>query len=238
MCSSRIFVFSVVLISSVTSKPRIACDVDDHRCLTEGADRSFDEFIKGIPGVLPSDPLRLEYLEVDLPTVSYKLIGASLSGMSDCKVDFVKIYRKEKKYHYHISCPHLTFQSKCDLKGYIGPQYIEGKGATCKVDHYDYNFLFNGDFYRKVRNDNKVYFELLTSNLEIETKGKVVYQVKDLFNGNKEKTAAVQDFLNEHWQFVNKLLRTPTMGALMKKYIKNINTYLSKVPVDDIFYQD
>ncbi|CAH1636390.1 unnamed protein product [Spodoptera littoralis] len=238
MSSTRIFVFIVVFISSAISKPPIVCDIDDHRCLTEGAERSFEEFIRGIPGGVPVDPLRLEYFETDLPTISYKLIGASLTGMSDCKVELVKIYSKENKYKYHVSCPHLILKSKCELKGNIGPQYAEGKGSTCRVDHYDYNFYFNGDTYRKVRPDNKIHFELLTSNLEIEAKGRVVYEIKNLFNGNKEKTAAVQDFLNEHWQFADKLLRTTAMEAFMKKYIKHVNSYLSKVPIDDIFYQD
>ncbi|KAF9422608.1 hypothetical protein HW555_001812 [Spodoptera exigua] len=238
MYSNNLYIFSIFLISSVTSKPSIICDIDDHRCLTEGAERSFEEFIRGIPGNIPSDPLRLDYFEVDLPTISYKLTGASLAGMSDCKIELVKISSKEKKYNYHVCCPHLVFQSRCELKGNIGPQYVEGKGSTCKVYYYDYNFLFNGDIYRKIRPDNKIYLELLTSNLEIEAKGKVVYEFKNLFNGNKEKTAAVQEFMNEHWHFVNKLIRKPVMEAFMKKYIKNVNTYLSKKPMDDIFYQD
>lgn len=48
-----------------------------------------------------------------------------------------RISTKDLKYNYHVGCPHVIFESGYEMKGDLGPKFVEGKG-TCKVDHCKY----------------------------------------------------------------------------------------------------
>lgn len=52
--------------------------------------RTYNGFIAGIHGLEPSDPLRVDLIEGDLPTLKYKLINGSLIGMIKCQVDLAQ----------------------------------------------------------------------------------------------------------------------------------------------------
>ncbi|KAJ8716754.1 hypothetical protein PYW07_003381 [Mythimna separata] len=231
-----LLVIGIFCFSSAVCE-RVVCKVEDSKCLTETANLTFKEFIAGGPNVPTSDPLFTKYIEANLPTLAYKFFDSKLLGMKNCQVDLVRISPKDFKYDYHVGCPHLTMEAQYEINGDIGPQHIEGKGDS-KIDFYNYNFHFNGDYTSAEGKDGKTHIHLKNHNLEIVTDGKVVYDFKNLFNGDKEKSEAAHKYVNENSKAVDAGSRGPAMEAMMKVFMGNVNAELAETPFDVLFSKE
>ncbi|XP_021181726.3 protein takeout [Helicoverpa armigera] len=221
------------LFGSVKCEKKI-CDFADSKCLTETSAPLFDEFVVGMPGVPPSDPLHLDSFEINQPSIKYTITDANLSRFKNCAVKTVRINAKDMKYDYHIGCPHLTLQSGYEIKGKIGDKSVEGKGTSI-TDFYDYHLLFDGDFSSRNGENGTVYLHLVNHNLQIQIKGNVKYDYKNLFDGDQEKSDAFLKFVNENWPIMDKTINQPVINAFMNIYIDNVNAYLNIVPVQRLF---
>ncbi|KAJ8723224.1 hypothetical protein PYW08_003136 [Mythimna loreyi] len=233
MISKRIFAFVLFCVSSILCEKK-PCDMDDNKCLTEVANQKYEHFVTGLPGVEPSDPLRLDIFEMNVPTLKYKITNGTLTGMKNCHVGLIQMSKNIKKYYSHIECPFLVFKSKYEMKGKVGPEFVEGKG-DCRIFFFNYNFLFNGDFDKKDCNDKKIHYQLKNNNLEIEAKGRVYYDFENLFYGDNAKSEEVHTFINKYWHYVDKLIRQPGLEAFMKMFINNVNAYMRKQSFDELF---
>ncbi|KAJ8723223.1 hypothetical protein PYW08_003135 [Mythimna loreyi] len=208
-----LFIIGIFCFSSAICE-RVVCDFEDSKCLTETADLTFKEFVAGTPGVVEtSDPLYVKYIEGNLPTLAYKFFDTNVRGMKNCKVDLVRISPKDLKYDYHVGCPHLTMEAQYEIKGEVGPQHIEGKGDS-KIDFYNYNFHFNGDYSSFEDKEGMSHINLKTHDLEIVTDGKVVYEFKNLFDGDKAKSEEMHKYLNANSKEVDSSTRGPAMIAI------------------------
>ncbi|KAJ8716753.1 hypothetical protein PYW07_003380 [Mythimna separata] len=231
-----LFIIGVFCISCVLSQKK-ACDFEDSKCLTEAARRVFVQIISGIPGVETSDPLHEDLIEANIPSLKYKIIDGSLSGMKNCQVELVKIYTKEQEYDYHLGCPHLTLESKYDLMAETGTTVVEGKGIS-KIDLDDYHLLFHGDFALNEGKESQMHLNLTSHKLTTKIKGKVHYNYKNLFIDDREKSDALQKYANENWKSIVKTSLPQVMEVFMNKHINNKNAYLAIVPIQDIFYSE
>ncbi|KAF9422607.1 hypothetical protein HW555_001811 [Spodoptera exigua] len=214
---------------------KVQCDLHDSDCVTKVSKVIFPEFVNGIPGVEPSDPLRQELIVADLPTIKYTIKNGALSGFKKCGVELIR-FSKDLTYEYNIKCPLVTIEGEYEIKGNIGKNYIEGKG-TFKADHYDYHFLLHGN-YEIMKRDGKTYVRFTTHTLNLDVKGKVVYNLRNLFNGDKQKSDAAHKMMNENWREVDQTLRQPAMEAFIKVFKKNLNEYTKIKAVEDVLNYD
>ncbi|XP_035450505.2 circadian clock-controlled protein daywake-like [Spodoptera frugiperda] len=212
--------------------PRVQCDFSDADCITRTSQAGYSDFVNGIPGVAPSDPLRQDFIVGNLPTIKYTIKDGVLSGFKKCFIE-LKRFMKDKTFDYQLRCPQLTLVGEYDLKGDLLNSYIEGKGPF-KVELYDYRFLLHGN-YETEKRDGKSYLQFGTYTVNLDAQGKVVYDLKNLFNGDKQKSDAALKMMNDNWKATDEAMCQPAMEAFMKVFVKNMNDYGDKVPVTDIF---
>ncbi|XP_075975423.1 protein takeout-like [Anticarsia gemmatalis] len=234
MISIRVLTLAAIFWKYASGNP-VMCDLDNSKCLTESANKIYQEFVTGaIEGVPSSDPLRVDLFEGELPTMQYTLKDSTLSGMKNCVPEFIAINTKETKFKYHFACKHLIMEGKYDIKGELAGRSIEGSGDY-KVDFYGYAFLFSGEYERFNSDDGKLHIVVKQYKLDIAAREKVVYDFKNLFNGDEEKSAAIHKFANENWKEVDEIVRGPTMEKFMSIFMDNGNAYMKAVPVEHVF---
>ncbi|XP_075975230.1 uncharacterized protein LOC142975951 [Anticarsia gemmatalis] len=227
----RLFIFAVLCYQNASSK-RVLCDFDNTDCLTNASIRAYNEILSGERRGKPSsDPLYEELIIGDLPTVYYKLYDAKLSGLRNCLPELTKIDPKTLDYEYYLGCKHLILEGKYEINGTLGSMPVNSKGDV-KAEAYDYLLIFKGEGESLV-NDGQISIFIKNFQLDIEARGKVVYDFSDT-----EKSAELNKFANEHSKEVNKILRLPVMTKFMESFVKNVNVYLKSLPMDQIFTYD
>ncbi|CAH0586860.1 unnamed protein product [Chrysodeixis includens] len=223
MFSTPVFVFAVICFASVKSERKL-CDFNDEKCLADGSNRSFGQFIGGIPGVPPSDPLSVGTLDGSTPSMKYKIYDANLVGMKNCKVDKVGIDLQTDKYKYQVKCPHLSIDLKTEVSGDVG----EGKG-NCKVAVENYHLKYSGDYAKTQDANGKLHMNLKSHVYEEDPIGKLSIECQN---------ADGSGLPGDKWQAVGQQLLKPIIESFGNKYISNLNAYLAVVPVEDLFYQE
>ncbi|XP_075975682.1 uncharacterized protein LOC142976278 [Anticarsia gemmatalis] len=237
MISTHVFVLIVFLWNNALCNP-IICNFEDSECLTEGADNVYKEFVEGeIQGVPSSDPLRVDLIEGELPSLKYTLKDSTLSGMKNCLPELVEINTKETKYKYHVACKHLILNGKYDAKGDIVGMFVEGSGDY-QIDLYGYALLFSGEYERYTSDEGKLHIVIKDYKLDLEAREKVVFDFKNLFCGDEEKSAVAHKFANENWKEIDKIVRGQAMAHFMSVFIDNVNAYMRAVPVEHVFPQN
>ncbi|CAH1636389.1 unnamed protein product [Spodoptera littoralis] len=214
---------------------RVQCDFYDADCTTRTSQREFPNFVNGIDGVAPSDPLKQDIIESNLPKLKYTIKDGVLSGFKNCFIELLRL-SKDQTFDYHVRCPQITLNGEYELKGDLLNNYIEGKG-TCKVEFYDYRFVIQGN-YESNKRDDKTYVHFKSYTLNTDPRGKLIFDFENLFNGDKQKSDAALKMMNENWKEVDKAMHPQVMEAFMKTYMKNVNDFTNKIPAEEIIYYE
>ncbi|XP_075975557.1 uncharacterized protein LOC142976184 [Anticarsia gemmatalis] len=223
---------------NVLSK-RVICDFDDTNCVTEGSRRIYQVFVSGeIEGVPSSNTLCVDTIEANLPTVKYVLRNSKIHDLRNCYVEFASIDTKYKKFNYNLACKNLTLEGDYEVNGYVGSMFVEGKGDY-QIDMYDYVFLLSGQIEQDIDKEGGIHVQLAKDfKFDIDPRGKVVYNLKNLYDGDEKKSAAMHKFANENWKLVDKTIHRPFMEKFMALYVDHANTFLKVLAVEHFFYQE
>ncbi|XP_075975683.1 uncharacterized protein LOC142976279 [Anticarsia gemmatalis] len=238
MLLRRVLIVVVLCCQNIIGE-KILCDFADPVCMTKGAGRVYDEFIEGrVEGVPSSGTMFVDLMEQDLPTLKYTLHNITFSGLKNCLPEYVVVNTTEKTYKYYLACEHVTMEGIYDTKGELDSMYIEGQGEF-RVDHYDYVFQLSGGCEGYIGEDNKLHFQIFKDfDMDIEARGEVVYDFKNLYNGDKEKSDAMHSHANKNWRTVDEIVSKPFMKVFMGIFLDHANMYLKILPVEHYYYQE
>ncbi|KOB74337.1 DUF233 protein, partial [Operophtera brumata] len=82
--------------------------------------------------------------------------------------------------------------------------------------------------------DVKNYIAVKNFRLKPEPLEPVVYDFKNLFNGQKDLSDTTHKFVNENWKEVAYEIQDPVFKANFKKIIKNANKLLKSIPIENL----
>ncbi|KAJ8716750.1 hypothetical protein PYW07_003377 [Mythimna separata] len=212
---------------------RQLCETD-YECLMNAViEHVYPRFVAGIPGVETSDPLHIDAIIADLPTIRYELFNATLTGLKNC--EFIKLENKHVDrytiFNYAISCPVLTLQGQYSLNGIIDSIPLEGKGE-CRITYEGYEISINGKR-EKVKDDKtgKDHINIMeytvVPDLQKGTVKDSEYTNLDLSNDescNRVKT-------------IEEMTRDIVMNVFMNKFIQNLKKFQEHVPVEDLHFK-
>ncbi|XP_075975685.1 uncharacterized protein LOC142976281 [Anticarsia gemmatalis] len=235
MLSIRCLIFAAICYQNVSCGHKLLCNFEDSDCLTSGTKRIFQEYVNGnLRGVSTSDPLHVELIEASLPTIDYKLFNSTLSGMRTCEPELVKIRQSDQTFIYHVACKHLILEGQYECDGDIGPICVKGNGDY-EINMYDYVFILTGEYNTFFDKEERLHLQAKSFKVDVDARGKVVYDYKNLFDGDEEKSAAAHKFANANWKQVDKIVRGPVWDQFVGLFMKNANNYLRIKPIDYIF---
>ncbi|KAJ8723226.1 hypothetical protein PYW08_003138 [Mythimna loreyi] len=231
--------FSVRLIvvlfffNNVFCLKRQLCETD-YECLMNAViEHVYPRFVAGGAGVESSDPLHIDAIIADLPTLRYELFNASMTGLKDC--EFIKLENKHISgytlFNYAISCPILTLTAQYGLNGIIDSTPVEGKGE-CRIVYEGYEISIDGKR-EKVKDKSGIeHINIMEYTVVPDlTKG----TIKD-----PEYTNLVfsnDDSCKHRVRIIEEMTRDIVMDVFMNKYIQNLKNFFSRVPVEDLHYK-
>ncbi|KAJ8716751.1 hypothetical protein PYW07_003378 [Mythimna separata] len=232
----KIFAIAVIGIQNAVCLRKVYCDADDAVCLTNSAkERVFPKLLAGIPGVEPSEPLHLTRLKIELPNLKYSLLNATLTGVKDCTVTFLK-NPSDTEFQYQPCCPHLTIESEYEVEGKVDAVSVKGKG-TLKITYENFNMNITGKQKKVELADCKQHVRILDYTIQLDLKGKSTYDYKNLAFGDSGRCKCTPAVRSRYYDRFEEITRTPIMEAFVKKFMENIRDFHIAVPVEELYYQ-
>ncbi|CAB3226647.1 unnamed protein product [Arctia plantaginis] len=234
MLVTGLFILSVLCGQNVSYGKKLFCGIEDSDCLTNIAKYTYDDMVNGcLKGVPSSDPLIVDMIEGRLPTMKYFLYNVTFSGLGNCIPELMKFNKNDSTLVYNIACKHLLVEGQYDVQGRLDSMFVRGKGGYIK-NYYDYAFLFTLEFDQYFDKNEKLHIHIKNYNFNIDPRGKLEYNFKNMLIGDSEKSLAFGNFSDKNLEVIDRVARVPAMKQIVKLYIKNINTYLKVVPVENI----
>uniref|UniRef100_A0A2A4JEP9 Uncharacterized protein n=1 Tax=Heliothis virescens TaxID=7102 RepID=A0A2A4JEP9_HELVI len=217
------------------ASPKLPCANVDECLINDRIERIYPKFVAGIPSsVDSSDPLYIESIIKDLPTISYALYNATLIGLKGC--NFVELDTRRTSdytsFDYAILCPILTLRAQYDLNGIVDSLPIEGKGY-CQITYEGYHISISGKLKKVTDDDGKQHVNILDYTTIADLKDGQVKSVvyEDLDFGN-------EDTNNDREIKIEAITRDAIMEVFMNKYIQNLKDYHQQVPFENINYEN
>ncbi|XP_035450729.2 uncharacterized protein LOC118276493 [Spodoptera frugiperda] len=209
------------------------CYNDDECLINAVIERVYPRFVAGGDDVETSDPLHIDAIVTDLPTLRYGLYNASIIGFKDC--EFVKLNNKRVDsytyFDYAITCPVLTLQARYELNGVIDSVPVEGRGQ-CKIVYENYDISISGK-HEKVKDDEgKEHVNILEHKV-----------VPDLKNGSVRDPEYTDLTFNQHdrcsgrVRIIEEMTRDVVMDVFLNKYIQNLKDFHKHTPIEDLHYK-
>ncbi|PZC76852.1 circadian clock-controlled protein daywake-like [Helicoverpa zea] len=210
-------------------------------CIKEQIETALPKFTKGIPEMdVPSiDPVKLKNIEILGSGLNLTFSDAAMHGLSDCKLTDLKLeFTKTEgtftlKFKGNLS---LTANYVADgrililpIKG-NGDALVYAQGVEVQIDS---KLIIDKD-------SNGDHLKLATPKYKY-TVERTTFDLKNLFNGNKQLAETTLQFANENWQQLMDELSPPAIKQIVKTVVKTINKFFSKVTIKQIikgFYDD
>ncbi|CAH2266844.1 circadian clock-controlled protein daywake-like [Pararge aegeria] len=210
------------------------CKIEDAACIQKSVQAAAPKIITGIPelGIESSDPLFLERIEGDLSILKYKFFNTTITGYKDCQISNIIISPDLTNVHFELNCPTLKMSGLYDINGRLIILPVEGNGDFFLTTG-KYNILVDSELKIQPGTDGKSHLSIKNFKLKCTAKSPIIFDFRNLFNGQKDLSDAVHKFANESWDEVSKLVQDPVFYACMNKIIKHVNKYLKTVPLED-----
>ncbi|XP_045466498.1 circadian clock-controlled protein daywake-like [Harmonia axyridis] len=207
-------------------------------CFIEKGNAAIPFLAKGVPeyNIPKMDPAEIKHVQlVSTPLLSLNLTGLKIFGLEKLKIVDIEVDLKRRMFRTTLSGANITVAGKYSVNGQILVLPIKSKG------HFSV-YLKNGIYiatkidYIVERNGEKYYnpvFDPMDYHLE-----KVVFDIENLFGGNKELGASVNEFLNNNWDILM-IEFGPEIAKIISKIITDIFDNLAAVvPVKYVFLDD
>ncbi|XP_045769224.1 circadian clock-controlled protein daywake-like isoform X2 [Maniola jurtina] len=234
----REWIFSLIVASctkgALSNSLLAPCKIEDEDCVRNSVNAAIPKILQGIPelGVETSDPLFLEKIEGNLSILKYKFYNTTIIGYKDCAVTNLKTSPDLSSVHYVLNCPKFKLSGQYDISGRLIILPVEGNGDYELVTG-KYKIDVDSDLKIHTGSDGKTYLSIKNFKLKCKALTPILFDFKNLFNGQKDLSDAVHKFANENWPEVAELVQDPTFYACMNKITRNVNKYLKTVPLDD-----
>ncbi|XP_030023584.2 circadian clock-controlled protein daywake [Manduca sexta] len=203
-------------------------------CVKTQMKKSLSEFTKGIPelGVPSIDPVKLDDIKIDGNGLKLSFTGAEMHGLRGSELTDFKLNLGNGPETFSLTFKsNMSLTAKYEIDGRILILPIQGKGDAviltqnvevsldCKLSHVNDAL---GE-HLKLNSPNYKY------NIE-----KTTFDLKNLFNGNKQLADTTLQFANENWQQLMDELAPPVIKQIVKTTIKTINKFFANVTIQRI----
>ncbi|XP_034825253.1 circadian clock-controlled protein daywake-like [Maniola hyperantus] len=215
--------------------PCTLADEDFENCVKEQIVECLPYFAKGIPEMsVPSiDPADLNDIIVDGSGLKLNFSDAKMHGLSGLKLADFKIQLGNNNESFSLAVKgdlRLTAHYNADGRILILP--IKGDGDAvieCKNAEVNISSLL-----MHIKDKaGKEHLKMLTPNYQYEIES-TTFDLKNLFNGNKQLAETTLKFANDNWRQLMDDLAPPAIKQIVKAIVKVINKFLSKVTIPRI----
>ncbi|XP_045533919.1 circadian clock-controlled protein daywake [Papilio machaon] len=220
------------------------CDFNDkelERCIRKQIENSLSRFTKGIPelGVPSIDPVQLDDINIDGNGLKLKFAEAAMHGLSNSKLTDLKVDIGSDEEDFNLGFKgNMSLTAKYNIDGKILILPIKGDGdAVVKANNVEVNI--QSKLVHVKDSKGRSHLKLITPNYKYDIQS-TTFDLKNLFNGNKELAETTLSFANENWRQLMDDLAPPAIKQIVRTVIKAINKFFSKIPISEMLegYKD
>lgn len=158
-------------------------------------------------------------------------MNVSISGASKFRLRSVRADVDSDKFRMKIWFPKLDIKATYDIRGQLLMMPINGRGNALG-NFSDIDGILSMKLNRINRNGKehyKVNFMLIEFNI-----GAATVHLDNLFNGDPELSAAMNQFINENWRMVTAEIR-PTLEKTISAILMDItDKFFEAYPIDKL----
>ncbi|CAG9792064.1 unnamed protein product [Diatraea saccharalis] len=207
-----------------------ACDIDDKNlatCVREQIIASLPKFTKGIPELkVPAiDPINLDDIKIDGNGLTLTFTEAIMEGLSDSVLTDLK-ERFVLKFKSNF-----TLKAKYEVDGRILILPIQGKGDAfvyAKGVEVEISSKFD---HTKKNNADHLKLVMPTYKYDVE---RTTFDLRNLFNGNKQLADTTLQFANQNWKQLMDDLAPPAIKQIVVTGVKAINKFFGAIPINKL----
>ncbi|XP_041986132.1 circadian clock-controlled protein daywake-like [Aricia agestis] len=205
--------------------PITPCSTEDTDCLIATANDVYQQFMVGIPDldIEPHEPMFHPLITGDLPMLQLKLINTSFSGMDKCRITDFKLDTSALNLNIKMSCGVIKMRGSYELSGQLIVMPVEGSG-DCGVVAEGYDLTVDSTFKLEAGR-----MTIKTYQVDAEATGRITFDFKNLFNGQKELSDTVHHFANTNWKDVADFVEQPIWSTHVKLMVTTANKYLKSI---------
>ncbi|CAH2062885.1 unnamed protein product, partial [Iphiclides podalirius] len=204
-------------------------------CVKEQIENSLRPFTKGIPelGVPSTDPVILEDINIDGNGLKLTFTDAAMHGLSNSKLTQLKVDIGHEEEEFNLAFKgNLSLTAKYNIDGKILILPIQGNGdALVKAQNIEVNIQSKLVHVKDSKGQN--HLKLVTPNYNYDIQS-TTFDLKNLFNGNKELAETTLTFANQNWRQLMDDLAPPVVKQIVRTVVKAINKFLGKVPIHEM----
>ncbi|XP_063223825.1 circadian clock-controlled protein daywake-like [Bacillus rossius redtenbacheri] len=217
-------------------------DPDLDKCTLEHGLEAIPYLLKGDPKYATPvlDPMEVVEIKIEdvnkgrRPTgIDITMRDVKIHGLDRIQIKKARFDLKNKKIDIAGSSPQVALLFKYEIDGKVLLLPIVGRGdGVINMTDVDVSYMIDYDLVKK--EDGLEYMSPGDHKFDYKTKH-MVWQLDNLFNGDKTLGDSTNRFLNENWDVLNAELG-PFISQALGEVIKSILTAVMKlVPYDSIF---
>uniref|UniRef100_A0A336LYW3 CSON008368 protein n=1 Tax=Culicoides sonorensis TaxID=179676 RepID=A0A336LYW3_CULSO len=225
------------------------CKFGDAKCIAESAGYVAKNYKDGSPsmGLLSIDPIQIPEVSIleDKNSKKQKAVNINLwfkdwnmYGFSKMKVKKIQGFEKNfpGKLIFDAYIPQIVLVGQYKINGQVLVLPIQGAGFSnltldnCKLHVEAYGKEFEKKEKRHIQLDGISRIDMKISKLRI--------RLDNLFNGNKQLSDTMNQFLNDNWKEIYDELKPGVLDALGQVVVNLVNNVFAKLPYDDLLQDD
>lgn len=224
--------FSSVLCSYPTFEK---CKITDTECLKTSAQNSVLAFSEGVPeyGTDVLDTMDIKSIKVDLAGLKLNVADATLKGLKNGIFEKVKFNMKKNQLEMKMSFQNLELKGKYVASGRLLILPISGDGMlTIKLKHLILDSVLPFEIVKNA--EGKDVIELKSYKFKFDARESVNFHLTNLFNGNKELSDAMHNFMNSNWKAVAEEFGRPIIDETFKIIFNSIKNFFNHQALEDV----
>ncbi|XP_060525024.1 protein takeout-like isoform X2 [Cylas formicarius] len=217
-------------------KPCSKSAKDFKACCVAHGNEALPTLLKGdpkfnIPNLTPLQIPRIDVATAD--SLKIVFLDVSLLGLDSAKLTDMSVDFDAHKIELDIFVGRVSIIGNYEVGGKILILPLEGKGpANVTADDGKFKYKFN----YKLENRNGINYAIIQDDDQLTFEvGHAYFRLDNLFNGNKQMSDNVNNFLNENWEEVTKELGgaiQTTIAVIARRVGGGV---LSNLPFDNLF---
>ncbi|XP_063224137.1 protein takeout-like [Bacillus rossius redtenbacheri] len=182
------------------------------------------------------DPLRLDRIDVKQGSgpvrVELALTDVYVKGLKDADLKAVSFDLAKRTVTVNFIAKKLVIDSKYKIDGQVLILPIKGDGDfNLKLDNLEGTFKSDFDIAKK---DGKEYIKIKNNNFDF-TITNALFDLKNLFNGDKVLGDTMNTFLNENWREVYGEIKPAVAEVVRTVIVRILDEFTSLLPYDELF---
>ncbi|XP_052755294.1 circadian clock-controlled protein daywake-like [Galleria mellonella] len=229
------FVFVIQLAMIFAEIPPIhKCKISDTACLMTSAQSALPAMAVGIPemNLEPLDIMDIDKIKVDLAGLKLGIKDAHIKGLKGAIIDklSIDIAKKLITLVFHAD---VVMNGHYKASGRLLILPINGDGqTTIKLKNLVIEMIM--PFEIRKNSDGKDFIEVKSYKYKYDVKTNANFRLTNLFNGNKQLSDTMHNFMNENWKVLVQEFGTPMLDIPNAKIFAVIKTFFKSRPMEDV----